>query len=335
MNQSILVIRILIVLFCTLGGYMVSYVFPDMAASGFLAALIGALLGALLVLVDILLKGFSLRALSGLTFGLLMGVLASHLITVSPLFEGGDPQVIYISRLCVFIGVTYLSTVIALRGRDEFNLVIPYVKFEPQNVEAPLVVLDSSALVDGRVVKLAEARLLSHAVAVPKFIIDELHELAISSIDDEKNRGVRGLNTISELKKVDHIDFRVIDSELKRNVSRDEKMLFIVSSSKGRLLTTSEGLQQKAKHNSVSFVDILNLNKALTREVVVGEAVSVAIVKEGKEDGQGVGYLEDGSMVVVNQSADMLGSTVLAEVESIIPTSGGRMVFGKLLGEDR
>jgi len=94
-------------------------------------------------------------------------------------------------------------------------------------------------------------------------------------------------------------------------------------------------LQQKAKHDGVSFVDILNLNKALTREVVVGEAVSVAIVKEGKEVGQGVGYLEDGSMVVVNQSADMLGSTVLAEVESIIPTSGGRMVFGKLLGEDR
>ena len=313
---------------------MVSYVFPDMVASGIVAAVIGALLGLLLVLVDILLKGFSLRALSGLTFGLLMGVLASHLITVSPLFEGGDPQVVYISRLCVFIGVTYLSTVIALRGRDEFNLVIPYVKFEPQNVDAPLVVLDSSALVDGRVVKLADARLLSHAVAVPKFIIDELHELAISSIDDEKNRGVRGLNTISELKKIDHIDFRVIDSELERNVSREEKILFIVSSSKGRLLTTSEGLQQKAKHAGVSYVDILNLHKALTREVVVGEAVSVAIVKEGKEDGQGVGYLEDGSMVVVNQSADMLGSTVLAEVESIIPTSGGRMVFGKLLGED-
>ncbi len=188
MNQSILVTRVLIVLFCALGGYMVSYVFPDMVASGILASLVGALLGALLVLVDMLLKGFSLRALLGLTFGLLMGVLASHLITVSPLFEGGDPQVLYISRLCVFIGVAYLSTVIALRGRDEFNLVIPYVKFERQNVDVPLVVLDSSALVDGRVVKLAEGRLLSHAVAVPKFVIDELHELAISSIDDEKNR---------------------------------------------------------------------------------------------------------------------------------------------------
>jgi len=116
---------------------MISHVFQDMGASGKLAALTGALLGALLVLIDILLEGFSLLALSGLTFGLLMGVLASHLIAVSPLFEGGDPQVVYISRLCVFIGVTYLSTVIALRGRDEFNLVIPNVKFEPQNVEAP------------------------------------------------------------------------------------------------------------------------------------------------------------------------------------------------------
>jgi len=137
MNQSILFIRVLIVLFCALGGHMVSYVFPDIVVLGILAALIGALLGSLLVLVDMLLKVFSLRALSGLTFGLLMGVLAAHLITISPLFEGGDPQVVYMSRLCVFIGVTYLSMVIALRGRDEFNLVIPYVRFEPQNVDAP------------------------------------------------------------------------------------------------------------------------------------------------------------------------------------------------------
>ena len=99
MNQSILVIRVLIVLFCSLGGCMVSYVFPDMVASEIVAALIGALLGALLVLVDMLLKGFSLRTLSGLTFDLLIGLLAAHWITISPLFEGGDPQVVYISRL--------------------------------------------------------------------------------------------------------------------------------------------------------------------------------------------------------------------------------------------
>lgn len=333
MNQSILIIRILMVLFCATGGYMASTLFADIAYSASVAMLIGALLGAFLVLIDVLLKGFSLRALSGLTFGLFMGILASHFITISPLFDGGDAQVIYISRLCVFIGVTYLSTVIALRGRDEFNLVIPYVRFEPQSVELPLIVLDTSALVDGRIIKLAKARLLNDAVAVPKFIMDELHELSVSDLSEEKNRGGRGLKTVEELKEIAHLDFSVVDSELNDSDSRDEKMLFVVSNLKGRLFTTSEGLQQKAKLSGVAYVDALSLGKAMAFDVEVGETLSVKIVKLGKEDGQGVGYLEDGSMVVVNQSADLIGSNVLAEVESIIPTSGGRMVFGKLLGE--
>lgn len=321
------------VLFCATGGYMASTLFADIAYSASVAVLIGALLGAFLVLIDVLLKGFSLRALSGLTFGLFMGILASHFITISPLFDGGDAQVIYISRLCVFIGVTYLSTVIALRGRDEFNLVIPYVRFEPQSVELPLIVLDTSALVDGRIIKLAKARLLNDAVAVPKFIMDELHELSVSDLSEEKNRGGRGLKTVEELKEIAHLDFSVVDSELNDSDSRDEKMLFVVSNLKGRLFTTSEGLQQKAKLSGVAYVDALSLGKAMAFDVEVGETLSVKIVKLGKENGQGVGYLEDGSMVVVNQSADLIGSNVLAEVESIIPTSGGRMVFGKLLGE--
>ena len=113
---------------------MVSFLFAEERSSSAIAALIGLLLGVLLILVDVLTKGFSLRALSALTFGLFTGLLASTFITLSPLFSDGDAQVIYISRLGVYIAATYLSTVIALRGRDEFNVVIPYVKFEPRNV---------------------------------------------------------------------------------------------------------------------------------------------------------------------------------------------------------
>mgnify|MGYP002631499510 CR=1 FL=1 len=131
------------------------------------------------------------------------------------------------------------------------------------------------------------------------------------------------------------MDFRIVDSELNSEENRDEKMLFVVSTLKGRLFTTSESLLRKAKHNGVAYVDALSLGKALAQEVEVGETLTVKIVKLGKEDAQGVGYLDDGSMVVVNQSGDMIGSNVLVEVESIIPTSGGRMVFGKLLGEDK
>src|SRR5690606_28186343 len=102
---------------------------------------------------------------------------------------------------------------------------------------------------------------------------------------------------------------------------------------KGRLLSASESLVARAKQEGAAYIDMLGLAKTLSREVVVGEALTVRLVKLGKEDSQGVGYLEDGSMVVVNRAADLVGSSVLVEVESIIPTSGGRMVFGKLLGE--
>lgn len=321
-------------IFCVLGGFLVTYSYPDMA-SPILSMLVGLLIGVLLILVDILLKGFSLRGLSALTFGLFMGILCSHFITISPLFEGGDPQVIYVSRLCVFVLMTYLGAVIALRGKDEFNLVIPYVKFEPEKIEAPIVVLDASALVDGRIERLARARLVSGVLSVPKFVVDELHELGASELEDERNRGKRGLKTIAELRSLEHLEFRVYESEVDRKASREEKMLFVVRSLKGRLFSTSESLIGKAKHADIPFVDMLNLSKALTHEVVVGEAIRVHLAKTGKEDGQGVGYLDDGSMVVVSGAADLIGAPVLVEVDSIIPTSGGRMVFAKLLGEDK
>jgi len=143
------------------------------------------------------------------------------------------------------------------------------------------------------------------------------------------------LKTIRDLREIEHLDFRIVDSELNREVNRDEKVIFVVSTLKGRLFTTSESLLQKAKLSGIAYVDALSLGKALAHDVEVGETLAVKIVKLGKEDGQGVGYLEDGSMVVVNHSADLIGSNILAEVESIIPTSGGRMVFGKLLGEDK
>ena len=138
---------------------------------------------------------------------------------------------------------------------------------------------------------------------------------------------MRGLKTVSELRDIELIDFRVIDSDLESSDPRDEKILFVVSSSKGLLLATREALLQEARHIGIPFVDILNLNRALAQEFVIGGALSVSIMKIGKEDGQGVGYLEDGSMVVINPSADMLGSRVLAKVKSVISTIGNGWFF--------
>lgn len=334
MNQSIITFRAILLTFCALGGYGVWYAFNDLGSVG-LVMFVSVLIGSLLILIDILMKGFSLRGLSALTFGLLAGILAAHLITISPLFEQGDAQVIYISRVGVFVAVTYLGAIIAMRGRDEFNLVIPYVKFEPQQVEVPVAVLDETALVDGRVSKLAAARMLVDVIFVPKFVVDELNELSNSALEEDRNRGKRGLKTLSDLRGIDHLEVRIHESELNAGQSREEKMLFIVRSLKGRLLTVSESLSARAKQDAVPCVEMLGLAKALSQDVSVGQALTIRLVKTGREDSQGVGYLEDGSMVVVNGAADLVGTDTLIEVDSIIPTSGGRMVFGKMLGQER
>ena len=138
---------------------------------------------------------------------------------------------------------------------------------------------------------------------------------------------MRGLKTVSEFRDIELIDFCVIDSDLESSDSRDEKILFVVSSSKGRFLAAREVLLQEAKHIGIPFLDILNLNRALAQEDVIGGALSISIMKIGKEDGQGVGYREDGSMVVVSPSADMLGSRVPAKVKSVISTIGDGWFF--------
>jgi len=330
MKQQINIFRAILLGFCALGGYVVSVLFPNSGAAAS-SVLLALLIGTFLILIDMFLKGFSLRGLTALTFGLLSGILAAHLISVSPLFDGGDPQVIYISRLSVFVAMTYLGGVIALRGKDDFNLVIPYVRFDPQRVESPMAVLDEAALVDGRVAKLAEARLLADVIFVPQFVVDEFDGMSGSEIEEERNRAKRGLKTLQELRSLAHLEVRLHQSELQASQGRDEKMLFVVQSLKGRLLSTNESLVARAKLEGVPLIDVLGAAKALSHEVSVGEIVTVKLVKQGREQTQGVGYLEDGSMVVVNEASDLVGANVQVEVGSIIPTSGGRMVFCKLL----
>ena len=176
--------------------------------------------------------------------------------------------------------------------------------------------------------------MLSDTLFVPQFVIQDLNEWSSSGIEEEKNRGRRGLATLQELREIEHLETRIHESELDRRSSAEDKILFVVSSLKGRLLTASESLVRRAEQQGVAYIDMIGLAKTLSYEVAVGETIAVRIVKIGKEDGQGVGYTEDGSMVVVNGAADLIGSSVFLEVESVIPTSGGRMVFGKLLGEN-
>ena len=334
MDKTLPAIRLLFMLLCMLGGWLVCYSVTDWDDHRLLASFIGLSIGALVVLVDILLKGFSLRGLSAVSFGLAVGALISYLVGTSPLFDRGDEQNVFIARLALFLSCTYICAVIALRGKDEFNLVIPYVRFVPHEVDVPLVVVDTSVLIDGRIAKVCETGFFSSALVIPSFVLRELQAVAASSDPIKQARGRRGMEVLNELRRIKHLDIRTPESQVSRRQDVDAKLVFLAQSMRAKLLTTDFNLTKLAEFQGVQCLNLNQLAKSLRPELVLGELLTLELSRPGKEDGQAVGYLDDGSMVVVVDGRNHLGRRVEVEVTSVLPTSGGKMVFARLTGEE-
>ncbi|MGE9292496.1 MAG: PIN/TRAM domain-containing protein [Puniceicoccales bacterium] len=332
MKRTIFIIRIFFFVLCVIGAWLIRY------AAGYEGTeklgsylLFGALLGALTILVDIFLKGFSLRGLTALTFGLGMGALIALLISISPLFEQGDPETIFLVRLSLYIISMYLGAVIALRGRDEFNLVIPYVRFVPQSVDVGVVVVDTSALIDGRLVGICKSGFLSSEVVVPRFVMDELQRIADARDPQRQAKGRKGLQVLSELRKIPHVTVSIHESEVSSHQSVEDKLIFVTKNLKAKLLTTDYNLAKVAEFQGIRWLNINDLVRALSTEVSVGDKFDLDLIKPGKESDQAVGYISDGSMVVVNNASEMIGQSVHVEVVSVMPSAGGKLIFARLI----
>jgi uncharacterized protein YacL len=338
MNKTLLVIRTVFIALCVTASWLLCYTIEEWDAHRGLAMMIGLLIGVLVVLVDLMLKGFSLRGLTGLTFGLAVGVLISWLIGASPLLnplgKEFNPQTTYLVQMVLFLICTYLGTVIALRGKDDFNLVIPYVRFVPHEVDVPLVVVDTSALIDGRIAKVCETRFLGAALIIPSFILTELQSIADSPDPVKQARGRRGLQVLNELRALKHLDIRIHQSEVPRRQDIEAKLVFLAQSMRAKLLTTDTNLASMARFQGVEWLNLHALETALRPELVIGESIAVELLKPGKEEGQALGYLPDGSMVVVNNARAFVGKRVTAEIIGVLPSGSGKMVFANLLGED-
>ncbi len=332
MNRTLLVIRLVFLCLCVVGSWLVAYTVQEWDHYRWVAVFVGTAIGALVVLVDVLLKGFSLRGLTAITFGLGVGALIAWLLGTSPLLEQGDDQVIFLVRLSLFLICTYLATVIALRGRDEFNLVIPYVRFVPHEVDVPVVVVDTSALIDGRIARVCETQFLGAALVIPSFVLTELQQIADSTDPIRRARGRRGLDVLNELRRLKHLEIRIHQSEVVRRQDLEAKLVFVAQSLGAKLLTTDYNLAKMAQFHGVTWLNLGALDKALRPEIVVGEHVEIELSKPGKDEGQAIGFLGDGSMVVVNHARPHIGSRVSVEITGVLPTAGGKMVFANFLG---
>lgn len=330
MQKTLFIFRILFLLISLLGCVLLWHQVQDWEL--WLVLLIGMGIASLVILVDLLLQGFSLRGLSAITFGLVIGGVIAHLMSSSPLFEPleGDPglaQMLYLSRLTLYVISMYLGTVVALRGKDEFNLVIPYVRFTAEHVEAPLVVVDTSALIDGRIGPICESKWMGYALVIPRFVLNELQGIADSSDPVRQQKGRKGLDVLNLLGKLPHLDLRIHESNVQDVQAVDSKLVFLAESMKAKLLTTDYNLAKMAEFHGVEWLNVTSLVKALNQEISVGTDVRVKLVRAGKDEGQAIGYLADGSMLVVNGGSSQIGQEVRVEVDSVVPSGGGKMIF--------
>jgi uncharacterized protein YacL len=333
MNKTLLSIRIFFIALCAVASWLVCYSVVEWDQRQGLSIAIGLMIGVLVVLVDVMLKGFSLRGLTALTFGLGVGALIAWLISTSPLFNRGDPQTLYLVQLALFVICTYLATVIALRGKDEFNLVIPYVRFVPHEVDVPLILVDTSALIDGRIARICETQFLGVGLIIPSFVLTELQSIADSTDPIKQARGRRGLQVLNDLRAIRRIDIRIHQSEVSRRQDIEAKLVFLAVSMRAKLLTTDTNLAKMAQFQGVTWLNLHALESAMRLELVIGESLAIDLVKVGKDEGQALGYLSDGSMVVVNHARALIGKRVTAEIIGVLPSGGGKIIFANLLGE--
>lgn len=335
MIASIWAIRGLFLGLCTLAGYALSQVRPDLVASnqgGLIGICIGFGFGGLLIAVDEMLKGFSLRAFSATTFGLLLGIVVARLIDNSGLFDRADEDTRWLMRLAMFLGFSYIGMVLAMRSnKEDFSLIIPYVRFsrrgdKPDN----LILLDTSAVIDGRISDLLEANFIEGIVVVPRFVLKELQQVADSQDATKRARGRRGLEMLERIQKNLRNEVKIHEGDFPEETGVDAKLVRLARNLNAKLFTNDHNLGKIAALQNVTCVNLHELARMLKPVMLPGEILNLKIVREGKDKGQGVAYLPDGTMVVVNNAHAQIGHQVEAVVQSLIQTGAGVIVFADL-----
>jgi uncharacterized protein YacL len=327
-------IRILFLSLCTVGGYAVSQVRPEYVGGHF-SALIGMVIGFgfgwLMIALDEMLKGFSLRAFSATTFGLLLGTVVALLIDRSGLFEKVDETTRWLIRLGLFLSFGYIGIVLAMRSnKEDFSLIIPYVRFAPQNKPDNLLLLDTSVVIDGRIADLIEANFIEGLIVLPRFVLKELQQIADSSDPIKRARGRRGLEMLNRIQKNPRNEVKIHDGDFPDEKEVDGKLIRLARNLGAKLYTNDYNLGKIAELQSVNHVNLHDVAKSMRVILLPGEMLSLRIVREGKDKGQGVGYLPDGTMVVVNNAQSAIGHQAEVQVQSLLQTGAGIIVFADL-----
>jgi uncharacterized protein YacL len=295
-------------------------------------------IGFLVIVTDVAIRNKQITTISAVYFGLLLGLLLGTLFSTALEPFTSDtwlarPQRIQALRLFITLICCYASVSLLLQTKDEFRFIIPYVEFSKQVKGGKPLVLDTSVIIDGRIADICDTRFIDTKLIVPRFVLQELQSIADSSDKLKRNRGRRGMDMLKRMQNNPKVELQMHEANLPelREVQKvDERLVVLAKALGARVVTNDYNLNKVAQLQGVEVINLNELSNALKSVALPGETLTLRLVKQGDQIGQGIGYLDDGTMVVVEQGRAYLGQEVAITVTSVLQTPAGRMIFGRI-----
>jgi uncharacterized protein YacL len=320
------VVRALFVLACGTVGWVTGI---DLYNQPWMGLFIGLGAGLIFMALQLLDTRQLASVVVTLVFGILVGCLLSYfLIKVLDLLnEHMDERPRMYRNFAIAVVLSFLTVLTILHVKDDFKFVIPFIELKREGGGLKSIILDTSAIIDGRIADLMDTKVIDTQVIVPRFVLQELQQVADSQDKLKRNRGRRGLDILNRLRKTKNVE--VHEVELPDITGVDAKLVRLAKNLDARIVTTDFNLNKVAQVQGVEVINVNDVASALRPVVLQGEKLKIKVIRTGESAGQGVGYLEDGTMVVAEECASKIGQEVELTVTNVLQTSSGRLIFGR------
>ncbi len=329
-----LLMRVLLVLFASSSAYLVALeiVGKDLAILGSISGFIIAILA---IIFEERIKKAPLKVVMGGAFGIITGLVVANLLTYPLVLNFFDNRYLefaaYFFTNCI---LGYLGLSIGLKKGEELTILGGGNSSKIEHTgRSDIKILDTSVIIDGRIADICDTGFITATIMIPQFVLGELQHIADSPDPIRKAKGKRGLNVLHRIQEQKDVDVVITDKDFPEIKEVDARLVALAKELNARVLTNDSNLIKVAELQGVAVSSITQLASALKPLILPGETMNIMVLKEGKEYGQGVGYLEDGTMVVIDNAKRHLGKEVDIAITSILDTTGGRMIFSKLKEE--
>ena len=331
-------IRVIFVLLCGFLAWWIGDSYEDVGGGkGFV---IGLALSTLVVVLELSFARRFIGIISVLMFGILVGFVIAHFLiaafylipaikhAVDPSIKGQEYAALHLEFAIIFF-CSFISVIAILHTKDDLKFVIPFVELKREGGTSKPLVVDTSAIIDGRIADIVETKVVDTPLIVPRFVLAELQQVADSQDKLKRNRGRRGLDVLNRLRKGKSVDVQINEAQLPGVEGVDAKLVRLAKMIDARIVTTDFNLNKVAQVQGVDVININDMANALRPVVLQGEKLTIKVLRQGESPGQGVGYLDDGTMVVCEECAGRIGQEVELTITNVLQTSAGRLIFGR------